>query len=363
MATKIQINGTHLEGGGQILRMAVGFASILGTPIHIHSIRGNRSKPGLKAQHLKGIELSHEIRSGQLSGNTMHSMEVDFIPEKLGPKGGQYSADTRTAGAVTLLAQVSLPVLLFADAPSTLDLKGGTNADMAPTVEYYDKVFRPNLALFGAQFDLTVKKKGYFPKGGGHVELTVAHPVRELSPVDLTDPGKVESIEIEASVAGTLPESLAQSMTRAAEVLIKQNLPSDCRVLTRSFKEASATANGSSIVIVAKTSTGCTIGACAVGSPKVNPKKTGENAAHEVLNSLRQAICVDKDMQNMLIIYMALAKGQSRILTGPLEMHTTTAIWISELLSHARFQVHKRDDKTNIIECQGIGWSNQCPSE
>lgn len=345
------------------MRMAMGFASILGTPIRIHSIRGNRSKPGLKAQHLQGLVLVQQIRSGQLTGASMHSMEVDFVPGKSEPTGGQYSADTKTAGAVTLLAQVSLPVLLFANAPTSLDLRGGTNADMAPTVDYYDKVFRPNLALFGAQFDMKVIKKGYFPKGGGHIELAVRHPVRELSPVDLTDPGKVESIEIEASVAGTLPESLAQEMAHAAQVLIKQSLPSDIKVQTRSFKEPSATGNGSSIVIVAKTSTGCTIGACAVGSPKVKPAKTGQNAAQEMIHSLRQSICVDKNMQDMLIIYMALAKGKSRILTGPLEMHTTTAIWISELLSHAKFQIHERDDKTNIIECQGIGWSNSPSKE
>ena len=42
--------------------------------------------------------------------------------------------------SVCLLLQVALPCALYADASSQLCLKGGTNAEMAPQIDYTVKV-------------------------------------------------------------------------------------------------------------------------------------------------------------------------------------------------------------------------------
>lgn len=43
--------------------------------------------------------------------------------------------------SICLLLQVAFPCLLFAPEPTSLVLKGGTNADMAPPIDYFVKVF------------------------------------------------------------------------------------------------------------------------------------------------------------------------------------------------------------------------------
>ena len=48
------VDGSHLEGGGQTLRISSALSAILGIPIKIHSIRAGRSTPGLRPQHLTG---------------------------------------------------------------------------------------------------------------------------------------------------------------------------------------------------------------------------------------------------------------------------------------------------------------------
>lgn len=62
--------------------------------------------------------------------------------------------------SVALLLQVSLPLILFGGAPSTLHLKGGTNAEMAPQIDFLTEIFRPNLERFGATFDFTLERRG-----------------------------------------------------------------------------------------------------------------------------------------------------------------------------------------------------------
>jgi RNA 3'-terminal phosphate cyclase len=60
------------------------------------------------------------------------------------------TADTKTAGSICLLSQVSLPCCVFGNAPSiTLTLKGGTNAIQAPSVDYMIHIFLKLITKFG----------------------------------------------------------------------------------------------------------------------------------------------------------------------------------------------------------------------
>ena len=93
-----------LEGGGQILRNAAALAAITATSIRVTNIRAGRSKPGLRAQHLAGLQLVTDLCQGELVGSTIGSQEISLTPQRLGT--GHHTADTKTAGSCMLLAQV-----------------------------------------------------------------------------------------------------------------------------------------------------------------------------------------------------------------------------------------------------------------
>merc|ERR1712029_322069 len=87
-----------------------------------------------------------------------------------------------------------------------------------------------------------------------------------------------------------------------------------------------------------------------------NPSKFGSAVAREIKKTLDLGVPVDQWMQDQLNIYMTLAKGCSRLLTGPLTFHTRTAISIAEQLTSAQFKVTTvEENKRYVIECQGIG--------
>lgn len=165
-----------------------------------------------------GIELVRDICSAKVKGATIGSTEIEFWPGKI--KGGTYRAQVRTAGSISLLLQVALPCTLFADGPTELHLQGGTNAEMAPQIDYTTEVFRPIMEKFGATFDFDLIRRGYFPKGGGEVKVNV-NSVNHLNPINLTDRGEIAKIYGWSFVAGSLPDRLSHQMADSAINVLK----------------------------------------------------------------------------------------------------------------------------------------------
>jgi len=358
----LAIDGSVMEGGGQILRMSVGLSAILSTPIRIRNIRAGRASPGLKAQHLTGLALVRDLAGGKLEGGQFGSVEVSFVPGQL--RCGQYRADTKSAGAVCLLAQVSIPCALFSPGMVTLNLRGGTNAQMAPQIDEYTEIFLPNISKFGFEFEYEVVRKGFFPKGGGEVNLFL-NPVKQLQALNMREVGVVQSISGWSFCAGSLPLRVAEEMTEGARRHIRQaNLPGlrGVPVSIETYKEDPGTAphSGSGIVLVARTSTGCILGGSALGAPRTSPEDTGLKAAEELLEAVECGGCVDKYIQDQMIIFMALAAGTSTLVTGPLTLHTETAIHIAHKMTKAKFRIENCPDnnKAWVITCEGIGLVN-----
>ncbi|XP_018575339.1 RNA 3'-terminal phosphate cyclase [Anoplophora glabripennis] len=348
MSELVEIDGSLLEGGGQILRVAVTLSAIKKIPVRITKIRGGRSKPGLMEQHLKGIELVRNICSAKVKGVTLGSTEIEFWPGEI--KGGSFRAQVKTAGSISLLLQVALPCTLFASSPTTLTLLGGTNAEMAPQIDYTTEVFRPILEKFGATFDFNLIRRGYFPKGGGEVVVHV-NPVENLNPIDMTEQGNVTAIYGWSFVAGVLPISLAHRLADSA-ISCLQDIFKGIRIERYKENTNIAPDNCAGMVLVAETDTGCILGASAIGNRNEKTEDTGKKAADELLNSIKDGACVDDHSQDQIIILMALAKGKSRVKVRSVTMHTKTAIFIVETLTNVKFEIIPQDT-CNIIECSG----------
>ena len=77
------IDGSVMEGGGQILRMSAGLAALFSRPIRILKIRAGRAKPGLKGQHLSGLTLMRDLTGGILEGAALGSAQIQFRPGEL----------------------------------------------------------------------------------------------------------------------------------------------------------------------------------------------------------------------------------------------------------------------------------------
>ncbi|KAF7796539.1 hypothetical protein EIP86_007719 [Pleurotus ostreatoroseus] len=356
--SRILLDGGVLEGGGQLLRNAVALSVLLSKPIAVNNIRENRKPPGLRPQHAAGLRLAAQLCSGQLTGGEPKSKSMKFTPGPIN-LSQTYLADPGTAGSTTLLLQVALPCLLFAPfdsrSPTELILRGGTNATQAPQIDYAQHVLLPFLHKhFGINAALDIHKRGYYPRGGGEVRVSVPSFVGPLRPLTLTERGVVTSIHGRARAV----QKAAHSRLVASG--IEPDIINIDAVRERNEDVVGA---GSGVVLWAETDKGCRIAGSTIGAKGKDSSTVGEQAADELIRNLNEAGCVDEYLQDQLIIFLALAAGKSVIRIGPSTLHTRTAIWVAEQLTDAKFHVEEQEDGSTLLYCDGICYTSAKAAE
>ena len=83
MSESVHLEGTTLEGGGELVRLALGLSALTSIPIKITNIRGNRSGGGgLKQQHLTAVNWLASACSATVSGAEKKNRTIEFCPLK-----------------------------------------------------------------------------------------------------------------------------------------------------------------------------------------------------------------------------------------------------------------------------------------
>jgi RNA 3'-phosphate cyclase len=335
----IDIDGSQKSGSGTILRLSVALAAIVGEQLHIYNIREKRPQPGLRPQHLEAVLTAARLCNAELKGAEIGSRELWFKPEKV--KGGNVEAEIGTAGSIPMLLMTVLPICLMAENPAHLHVtRGGTDVSNSPTINYLQHVLLPTLGRMGVNASLTVHKYGYYPKGMGEVTL-IAEPCRSLKPLLLERFGNLQAIK-GVSVCTYLAErKVAERQAKAAtDCLRVEGYTADIQKVN---DRSNPLQKGSSLVLWAETDTDAVLGADAIGELRKTSEAVGEEAAKKLFAEISAKPTVDVHLADMLIPYVALAKGKSAYLTRALSEHLETNIWLAERVFGAKFNVEKVD--------------------
>lgn len=316
----VVIDGSYGEGGGQIVRTAVGLSAYFGVPCEVVNIRKGRPNPGLRAQHVAGVKAVLKICRGHAEGLREGSDRLVFFPGAM--RGGNYEIDIGTAGAVGLVLQtvmlpcVKLPSRLF------LRIKGGTDVKWAPSAFYIKEVLLPVLKKMGYKGDLEVKKRGYYPQGGGEVLFWAEG--NEISGIDATKRGELLKVMGVSHAARPLEKRRVAERQRESALKVLQGEGIQAEIYVK-YYDTPSLGSGIDLWAICRESV---LGSNAIGEKGKRAEDVGREAAEELLRFLSTEAAFDSHLGDQILPFLAVAKGPSLVTVSEVTDHIRTNLWV-----------------------------------
>ncbi|MFA5312498.1 MAG: RNA 3'-terminal phosphate cyclase [Methanomassiliicoccales archaeon] len=310
----IEIDGAEGEGGGQIVRTAVALSALTGKDVAIANIRAGRPRPGLAHQHLSSIRAVADICGADLTGDGIGSTRIEFCPGKV--KEGNICVDVGTAGSIGLVLQSSLLALANSDGRRDLEIHGGTDVKLAPSITFLELVLFPMLEKMGFKADLEVFERGFYPEGGGMCRVAWTG-TKEPKALPLLSRGGFLRIG-GASYAQNLPEHIPDRMSLECKKALVAHQPVEIRV-----ESSKGRSSGAGVVLCAEYE-GTRLGASCLGERGASSEKVARSASADLLRMLLSASTLDPHAADQLLPYMALCRGRSSFVTDEITSHLRT---------------------------------------
>ncbi|MBW2996349.1 RNA 3'-terminal phosphate cyclase [Candidatus Woesearchaeota archaeon] len=345
----LEIDGDYGEGGGQIVRTALALSTIKSMPFKANNIRQGRKVSGLKAQHTKCVQALEKLANASSQYAIIGSEIIEYTPGNIRPQ--TLTIDIGTAGSISLLLQAVLLPCFFADDKITLKIVGGTSGKWAMPFDFFQNVFVPQIKKFCKKIDIKLEKRGYYPKGGGKIEIRI-RPLeeKEFPKFNSLEQGKLIQIKGISHASKHLEKAeVAERTAKSAKLLLsKFNVPINIQA-----EYADTLSPGSGITLWAifskdeneiDVNNPIILGADALGEKGKPAEKVGKEAAENLIKEIESKAPVDSHTADNIIPFLAMFGGQIKV--SDITKHCRTNMWVCEQFIDKKFKI---DEENKVI--------------
>jgi len=362
--------------GSNYLRQRLVLATLTGRAIKINKIRARDDDPGLHEREAGFIRLIDKLTNGSKIEVNETGTSLSYQPGSL--LGGKVEHQCSLTRGVGYWLEPVLALAPFCKDPLHLSLSGVTNHHLDPSPDMIKASLLPVLKRFildDEGLELTVKKRGAAPGGGGLVLFKC--PVKKsLRPVQVMEQGKIKRVRGVAWAVRVSP-SVVNRMVEVAKGLLLQFLP-DIYIYTDHATGAnSGKSPGFGLTLTAETTTGVMLSAeyChgADQGTRAVPEDIAEKAAHLLMEEIFRGGCCDSVSQSLAVTMMGLTPPDvSKHVTGPLSPYTVQCLRHVRDFMDLTFKLETFKNKDELDEeqelrlgadkvmltCVGTGYTN-----
>jgi len=327
----LKINGSYGEGGGQIIRSAVALSCITKQPIHLENIRKNRKIPGLRPQHLTTITILQKITNAKVIGVEIGSTELKFIPGNI--ESLDLVEDIGTAGSIPLILQALIPVIAISQKKLNLTIKGGTNVLWSPSIDYIQHVLGEAYSRMGIKFSLELSKRGYYPKGGGRVQLQVySNNIKSV----LFSKRKTSNVKLICSFSKLPIEKIKKEIEKIKKKLTDVNFIVDIEI-----KNEEAMNSAASMLIYSIDENSI------IGIDGLFDKKRQKFDLD--FEKFIKSPSIDENLADMLVVPASLGNGKTIFQVREISKHLETNLFVTSKITGCKYGIGKISNGFEVI--------------
>lgn len=331
-------------------------ATLSGKKVLISNIRADDLTPGLQDFEVSFLRLLDKVTNGTLIEINETGTELKYKPGTL--VGGKHQHTCPPSRGIGYFIEGLMGLTPFAKNPTSVSFTGVTNHPDDLSVDVLRTVTIPLLAKFGVTMTLKTQQKGMPPLGGGQVQFS-SQNVRELTPIQVQEQGKVKKIRGIAYSARVTPQTSNRIVDATKQAL--KPYTSNVYLNTDHYKGKDAGLSpGFGVILVAETTTGSLYATEAIGSGGMLPEAVGEMATKQLMEEIYRGGCVDTSNQTLVLLYMLMCpEDVSKLVLGSLSEYTIQYLRHLRDFFGTKFKiVPDRESGTITLSCLGIGATN-----
>ena len=298
-----------IESSASALRSALALSCASGLRFRWEGFRRKGSpSPGLRPVDAESVRLFAQITGARVDGGGVGEDAVELEPGP--PLPGEHRFELSADEPLMPLLRVALMPLALRGRDSTLLLAGSTHAPGGETFEVVNSTFHYFLHELGIEVSLALERAGFAPRGGGEVSARLGSGKDAAwERLVLVDREELASIQI-VSAGASLPAHVQQRQAARA----RSGVRISGREPTVQLLKLRARSAGSVVAITGRFGQ-VPVTFASVSERGKSAESVGEEAAQAFRRFANQPAVVPEILVDSLLLFLAFARGESRIAT------------------------------------------------